>query len=261
VQEFPELPSTDGLDLFTVQGTTLSSLFERTLFSVSTDEARPNLNGVLFMSRGDHVLRAVSTDGYRLTMSERQETAEGADLPTFEGVLVPRKGAQELKKLLEQYPEVELGTSDQNIVVRTSDFTVHVRLLSERYPPYEEVIPKSNNHRYLIQRQTFLNALKRMNLVGEERLHRVTFDFQGGELLLESANANLGKVDERVELLEGSADAEMQIFFSSLYVMDVLNTIKSDVIEVHLGGTSTTPAIFKDPAWPQDVFIVVPLRS
>ena len=260
-QDFPELPSTEDLTFSTVQGSTLASLFERTLFSMSSDEARPNLNGVLFVHKGDNVLRSVSTDGYRITICERQEEREGLELPTFSGLLIPRKGAIELKRLLEQYPEVELATSENNVVVRTTDCTVHVRLLADQYVPYEEVIPKSNNNAYKIERQPLLNALKRMNLVGEERLHRVSFDFQGAELLIESANANLGKVEERVELLEGSTDHEMQVSFSSVYVLDVLNTIKSETVEMHLGATSTQPVIFKDPTWMQDTFVVVPLRS
>jgi DNA polymerase-3 subunit beta len=260
-REFPELPSTEGLEFYTVQGSVLAKLLERTLFSSSTDEARPNLNGILFTGRGDSILRAVSTDGYRLTVAEREAGAEGSNIPEFEGQIIPRKGAIELAKLVEPYPEVELAINGQNLVVKSSDFTVHIRLLAEMYPPYEDVIPKSNDLIFNLDRQRFLNALKRMNLIGEERLHRVTLDFQGGELLLESSNANLGKVEEHIELQEGSSDAELQVAFSAVYMMDILNVIKGDKVQICLSAAGKVPAIFKDPSWEQDTFVVMPLRS
>jgi len=260
-REFPELPSTEGLEFFTVQGSALSKLLERTLFSASTDEARPNLNGVLFTGRGDNILRAVSTDGYRLTVAEREAGIEGGQVPSFEGQIIPRKGAIELAKLVDQYPEVELAITGQNLVVKSSDFTVHIRLLAETYPPYEDVIPKSNDLVFNLDRLKFLNALKRMNLIGEERLHRVTLDFQSGELLLESSNANLGQVEEHLELQEGSSDAELQVAFSAVYMMDILNVIKGDSVQICLSAAGKVPAIFKDPNWEQDTFVVMPLRA
>lgn len=259
-REFPELPSTEGLQFFTVQGSVLSKLLERTLFSASTDEARPNLNGILFTGRGDNILRAVSTDGYRLTVAEREGNVEGV-IPSFDGQIIPRKGAIELAKLVDQYPEVDVAITGQNLVVKASDFTVHIRLLAETYPPYEDVIPKSNDLVFNLDRQNFLNALKRMNLIGEERLHRVTLDFQGGELLLESNNANLGQVEEHLELQEGSSDAELQVAFSAVYMMDILNVIKGESVQILLSAAGKVPAIFKDPSWEQDTFVVMPLRA
>jgi len=44
----------------------LERLIRRTIYSVSTDETRPALNGALFQIR-DGELRVVATDGHRLS--------------------------------------------------------------------------------------------------------------------------------------------------------------------------------------------------
>src|SRR5688572_6316247 len=64
--DFPELPDPKGLKFIGVPGHTVADLIQKTQFSVSTDEARVNLNGVLFESSGE-LGTMVSTDGHRLT--------------------------------------------------------------------------------------------------------------------------------------------------------------------------------------------------
>ena len=67
--DFPELPDPEGVSFTELPGHKLVDLIEKTLFSVSTDEARVNLNGALFECDGK-TATMVSTDGHRLTKFE-----------------------------------------------------------------------------------------------------------------------------------------------------------------------------------------------
>ena len=264
-EEFPETPSEQDSEYFPVKGGVICELFERSLFSTSTDEGRPNLNGVLFQSMGDGILRSVSTDGHRLTMVERfaalteGETASGP-IPEFPGQIVPRKGVSELKKLLEEYPEVEFALGGQFLLAKTPDFFISIRLIAERFPPYEAVIPKSNERIYHFDRAELLKSLKRMGLVGEDKLHGVCLEFVGDEVLLESKNVNLGNVNERLKMLEGSCVDEMRVSFTVQYMVDILSVIKGKTVQLCLGQAEKIPGIFKDPEAPQDIFVVMPRR-
>ena len=260
-REFPELSFGDESDMFVLRGGVLTDLFERTLFSASTDEARANLNGVLFTSLGDGVVRVVSTDGHRLSLAERYAGIEGAaTIPSFEGQIIPRKAVTELRKLLDEYPEVRLLLNGQNLIVKTDDFFINIRLIAERFPPYESVIPEYNEHTYIFDRQELLGALKRMGLVGEEKLHGVELTFSGTKVNLESKNNTLGQVSETLSLAEGSSDYEIKVAFGVHYMIDVLNVIKGAEVQIRLHQNESTPGLFKDPEFEQDTFVVMPKR-
>lgn len=260
--EFPQL-TMEGQELFKVRGGVLTDLFERTFFSISTstDETRPQLTGACVISKGDGIIRVVSTDGHRLSMAERYAGVEGAaPLPEFAGKIVPRKAVLELRKLVDEYPEVELGIDEQNLTVKTEDFSINIRLIVHQFPPYEAVIPKSNDNIYTFDRQELLSTLKRMGLVGEEKLHGIKLDFGGGEVEIESKNNNLGQVVERLSCAEGSSEQELVVAFGVHYMIDVLNVINGAEVQICLDHNDSTPGLFRDPEFEQDVFVVMPKR-
>jgi DNA polymerase III subunit beta len=260
-QEFPEISIADDVKYFAVKGGIICELFERSFFSSSSEESRPNLNGVYFQCMPNNQIRTVATDGHRLTVIERNAAVDGTEIPTMAGQIIPRKAVSELKRLLEEYPEVELAFAGQNLIVKTADFSIMIRLIADKFPPYEAVIPKSNDLSFIFDRYSLLQALKRMGLVGEDkRQHGVRLDFQGDDVLLESHNANLGKVNERLKLQEESSAEDMTVAFSVQYMIDVLNVIKGDRVKLCLAQAEKVAGIFKDLEYPQDTFVVMPRR-
>ena len=260
--EFP-LISFGEKESFKVRGGALTDLFERTFFSisVSNDETRPQLTGACLISKGDGIVRVVSTDGHRLSLAERYIGVEGAPpIPEFAGKIVPRKAVLELRKLLDEYPEVDMSVDDDHLVVKTNDFGINIRLIAHQFPAYEAVIPKSNDNVYIFDRTELLSTLKRMGLVGEEKLHGVKLDFGGGEVEIESKNNNLGQVVERLSCLEGSSDQELVVGFGVHYMIDVLNVVSGAEIHICLDQNDSTPGLFKDPEFEEDVFVVMPKR-
>ena len=260
--EFPLISMGDD-EGFKVRGGVLSDLFERTLFSISTstDETRPQLTGAYLISKGDSVLRVVSTDGHRLSLAERYAGVEGTEpIPEFSGKVIPRKAVLELRKLVDEYPEITMTIDTHNLIVKTDDFGINIRLIAHEFPPYEAVIPKSNENIYIFDRQELLSTLKRMGLVGEEKLHGVKLEFGGGEVEIESKNNNLGQVVERLNCLEGSSEQDLVVGFGVHYMIDVLNVVSGAEIQICLDQNDATPGLFKDPEFEQDIFVVMPKR-
>ena len=80
---------------------TVTAIFV-TGFAISTDETRYYLNGIyLHVADGDDgpVLRAVATDGHRLSRLQVLAPAGSAGMP---GVIVPRKTVGELAKMAKE---------------------------------------------------------------------------------------------------------------------------------------------------------------
>ena len=119
---------------------TMREMIDRTLFSVCNDETRFHLNGVFFESDGSKV-RMVSTDGHRLSKVERT-IANGPKLSA--GVIIPKKGLLEMKKVLETGAACKLAIKTPHLFLVQEDIALAVKLIDAQFPPYEQVIPKDH---------------------------------------------------------------------------------------------------------------------
>ena len=117
-RDFPKLPNHREVKFGKVDAATLRDMIAKTFFSISTDETRYHLNGVLFESDGT-TARMVSTDGHRLSKVERP--LEGGP-KLAQGIIVPRKGLMEVRRALETAEgAVELGIHNGHLFVRVGD--------------------------------------------------------------------------------------------------------------------------------------------
>ena len=59
----------------------------------------------------------MSTDGHRLSLAERYAGVEGAEpIPEFSGKVIPRKAVLELRKLVDNYPEITMMIDSHNLI-------------------------------------------------------------------------------------------------------------------------------------------------
>ena len=156
--DFPELPDpTKGVKFTRVPSHILADLIQKTQFSVSTDEARVNLNGVLFESNGE-LGTMVSTDGHRLTKLSLPLAG-----PKLErGIIIPRKGMLEIKRVLDRIDDkIDITVDGQHLFVQADELTLSVKLNNVVFPPYEQVIPREHKRRVTALRDELIDALRR----------------------------------------------------------------------------------------------------
>ncbi len=260
--QFPSLPSVEGVELLPVSGSALHELIERTAFSVSTDESRPNLNGVFFRCVGKNRIRMVSTDGHRLSQGERDAARDGAQgfvLPERDGVIIPRKGVGELKRLLEEVgDEVAFGFTDNMLVVGATGLLLFVRLIDAAFPDYRQVIPKSSERRAVVRRLPFLAALRRIGILASERTHGVRIAVRPGSITLLSDNPDLGKAREEIEI-EGYEGGELNIAFNAKYVQEILGILSAEKVEMAM-NEALSPGLFREFENDDYLFVVMPMR-
>src|SRR5206468_232684 len=116
-----------------VESATLRAMIAKTIFSVSQDEPRQHLAGVLFESDGQ-TARMVSTDGHRLSKVGRAMPG-GPVLPA--GVIIPRKGVGEIRRALEgRETPCEIGVHQGYFVLKVDDIALSVKLGDGTFPPY-----------------------------------------------------------------------------------------------------------------------------
>jgi DNA polymerase-3 subunit beta len=254
--EYPKLPDTQGVGFSTIDAKICSDMIDKTLFSVSTDETRYHLNGVFLLVKASKLLM-VSTDGHRLSMIARPMETSGLSLET--GVIIPRKGILEVKKLLEESSStaVEIGFRGSNVYLRRSDVTLSVKLIDAQFPDYEQVIPKRSEHQAVIPRQRLSDALRRISLLSADKSWGVKFFFTENSLRLASDNPDLGEATEELEI--SYTGKPMNIGFNARYVLDVLESTSSAEVALRIND-ELSPGTLSPLDDEEYVCVVMPMR-
>jgi len=257
-KEFPVIPVGPGATAGTVikiAAGTLREMIDKTLFAVSTDETRFNLSGV-YLESSDGGIRMVATDGHRLAMIERSLKAP----KLARGVIMPRKGLVEVRKLIEQQEEVELAlvVADKDVRVQAPNVSFFMRLVEGEFPDYKQVVPGSTRSKVRMNREDFLGALRRIALLASERSHGVKFGLDKGTLEVAASNPDQGEASEDIEV--SYAGEPMTIGFNARYLLDVLGVhAAGDVIEMGLTD-EVGPGVIHGSQDPTFTYVLMPMR-
>jgi len=230
-EEYPTLPEFSPGKTVKIQAAVLSTMIERTMYATSLDETRYNLNGVYFEVLPDGgKIRMVATDGHRLSYVDRSVGPELEGLAS--GVIIPRKGLAELKRLVdeEDADEVELAFEGSNGLARKGDVTLVMRLIEGEFPNYRQVVPASAGRRLTLATEPLSHALRRVALLSAERSRAVRLQLVGGKMTISSSNPDLGEAQEELDV--DYAGDEIAIGFNARYLLDVLAATHSKEIEL-----------------------------
>lgn len=250
-RDFPKIPDHREAGFAEVDATALRELLTRTLFSVCTDQTRFHLNGVLFESNGA-TARMVSTDGHRLSKVDRKLTGPSIS----KAVIVPLRGAQEMKALLDGAKTVKLAVKGNHLFVARDGVVLSIKLIDAQFPPYEQVIPKGHRTRVVVDRAALLDAVKRCALLSSEtRGLKLTVNAEG--LALSGDNPDVGEVRE--ELTAEVTGPGLVIGAAPKYVQQALEAATSDQVALELGG-ELEPMAIRPVAGADDLFIIMPMR-
>lgn len=222
-EQFPSQPElNDGLT-FEVPTAALKRAIQKTSFAVSSDDLRPAMMGVYFQI-GTEESKIVSTDGHRL-------------------VRLTRKDIKASKPAAFIVPEKALGLVNRSPAQETTSVTVfadHVkfesghtivlsRLINEKYPNYETVIPKENDKTLRVDRDDLLSSVKRVSIFSSTTTRQVRVELKKEKLLISAEDIDLSSEAKESVACEYASDP-MIIGFNARYLTDVLGNVDgSDV--------------------------------
>ncbi|MCA9635207.1 MAG: DNA polymerase III subunit beta [Myxococcales bacterium] len=251
--DFPELPDGRGLAFTRVMGHALADMIQKTQFSVSTDEARVNLNGVLFECDGE-TATMVSTDGHRLTKYTVPLT--GPKLAS--GIIIPRKGMLELRKVLDRVDaEVELAVDDQHVFLQTESLLLSVKLNNVTFPPYKQVIPGQHKRRVTALRDELVDVLRRAEVMAPEKTATVRLELGEHRLTLTADNPDRGVARQEIEI-EYDGD-RLVAGFNARYLIEVLEAIDTPKVHLDFQG-ELDPCVVRPVEGPDFLGVVMPMR-
>jgi DNA polymerase-3 subunit beta len=258
-EEFPALPATEQTNFVPIEVTMLLDMIEKTQIAISTDETRYNLNGVFFEPHND-TTRMVATDGHRLCMVEKPLTGK---FGLRKGVIIPRKGLMELRRLLLEETAVpgELGFSENSGVFRRQGLVMVMRLIDGQFPDYTQVIPSESDRAIVVPRARLLETLRRVSLIASDKAGAVRLDVTANQLRVSSQNPDLGEAKE--DLVIEYAGQPIKIGFNARYILEALGVMDSEQVKIELSD-ELSPGVIRPvgdkSAVTAFVGVVMPMR-
>ena len=255
--EFPITDEDFNENQFSIKSKILLKLLNKCKFSVSNDETRHYLSGIFFHQtqiEDQFYLTAASTDSHRMSISKVRLDKK----INFDPIILPKKTIFQLCSLLEDFEgDVKISNIKSKIKFELNNSILISKLIDGKFPNYVQVIPKNNNKKLEIDLKLFLNSVDRVASVSLDKKDGVKFNLEKDKLNLSVNNANSG---DGKESLNVKFDHDLDISFNSKYLMDVASQLDGDTIEMFLNDTGS-PALIKDPADFDSIFVVMPMKG
>lgn len=257
-EEFPNLPKRKEGAASTVDCTQLVDMIDKTAFAMSSDETRYNLNGVFLepIEEGKGTgLRMVATDGHRLSIADRPL---GKKWGFTKGVIIPRKGVMELKKLLEGVEGTfEIWTDGKHAIASRENVTIVIRLIDGQFPPYQQVVPKEVKKTLSVDRQGIFHALKRVSAMANDRTRGVRFAVSPKNLEISSSNPDFGEAHE--ELSVAYKGNSFEVGFNARYFIEALSVLEDEQAVFQLDD-DTAPCVIRSEFDSGFTHVIMPMR-
>ena len=255
--EFPITDENFNQNQFSIKSKVLLKLLNKCKFSVSNDETRHYLSGIFIhqtQNEDNFFLTAAATDSHRMSISKVRlnEKIE------FEPIILPKKTIFQLCSLLEGYQgDVKISNVKSKIKFELGNSMLISKLIDGKFPNYVQVIPKNNEKKLEIDLKTFLDSVERVASVSLDKKDGVKFSLTKDMLNLSVNNTSSG---DGKESLNVKFNYELDISFNSRYLIDVASQLNGDKIEIFLNDTGS-PALIKDPADFDSIFVIMPMKG
>ncbi|MFZ9679864.1 MAG: DNA polymerase III subunit beta [Bacteroidia bacterium] len=232
-EEFPTLPEMTGNHQFGLPSDALLTGISNTLFAVGTDELRLAMTGVKMECAGS-TLSFVATDAHKLVLHQQG----GIEVPASAGFIVPRKALNLLKATLPgDESVVQISYNTTHVVFAFGELELTCRLIDQKYPDYQAVIPKDGGSRLLLRRTEFLSSLRRISIYSSKSTYQVRLSIKGNELQMSAEDPDFA--NQAVETLSCEYNgADMEIGFNARFLIEMLSTISGDEVQFELSSSS-----------------------
>ncbi len=225
-EDYPPIPEARFEKEIVLPLTVFREMIDRVFYAIA-QEQRYYLNGALFIIK-DKTMELVSTDGHRLAYTSYNVPSLNTNGEIR--VIIAKKTLGELRKMNDS--DLEFGLDENNLFFRSGHRTLISRLIETKFPNFEAVIPKGNPIVLHLNKDSFINAIRRVALLSTERSKGIKLNIEADRLILFSSNPEIGEARDEIEVFHEGADLE--VGFNSQYLLDFLATVESPKVRFEL---------------------------
>lgn len=250
-EEFPPLPRFDDAEIFSIAQKDLKDGLKKTSYAISTDETRYVLNGTLFSFKNNK-LTLVATDGRRLALVDLElEFPRSQEID----IIVPTKAVMELQRLVKDEGDVKVSIGENQIAFEINQTLLVSKLIEGNYPNYRQVIPSEAKERVTLERETLLNAVRRVALLASEKSNSVKLSFSKGNIDIVATTPDVGEARESLAVMYKGR--EFSIAFNPEFLMAPLRNLSTDEVYLDLID-EMSPGVIKIAG--PFLYVLMPMR-
>lgn len=251
--EFPVIEEIHATHTVAIRAQDCRQLIDKTHFAMAQQDVRYYLNGTLLETNGQ-VLRAVATDGHRLSWCE---VALGGTAREMQQIILPRKGVLELQRLLDGEGEIEIAIGTNHVRVQIGEVRFTSKLIDGKFPEYGRVIPAEPPRVMSASREALRAALQRTAILSNEKYRGVRLTFASGLLTVQAHNPEQEEAEDQLEV--SFTGDEIEIGFNVGYLLDALGAVETETVEVGLTDANSS-CLIRAPGNVSTKYVVMPMR-
>jgi len=240
-EEFPKQPEMGESVNVDLESSILVNAINKTLFATGNDELRPVMAGV-YCDLHESDITFVATDAHKLVRYRRSNISPGSQV----SFILPKKPLNLLRNTLPNDETiVKIDYTEKNTIFTFDHYRLVCKLVDGRYPNYEAVIPKENPNVLTVDRQAFLNVIRRVSIFANKSTHQIRLKIMGQELVLSAEDLDYSNAaQERLTCNYNGED--MDIGFNSRFLIEMLTNLESEEISFHMSQPNRAGLIIPD---------------
>jgi DNA polymerase III subunit beta len=258
-EDFPSLPEPGGAATAALARSAVKEMVAKTSFAITGEDTRYFLNGALFVLRpGDMSL--VATDGHRLALVNMTRDG-GVNAAAEVKAILPKKTLGELGRLLMEGDggDISYERGENHLFFDAGGRLLISRMIDGQFPAYERVIPKGNDKHIEFERDRLTNAVKRVQILSNERSRAVKIQIDKGKVEITSSSPDIGEARETLPV--DYSGSSMQICFNAQYVIDFLAAVTTDIVSLDLKDEVSQAVMKPVGAEGYDyTYVIMPMR-
>lgn len=240
-ETFPEMPVIEETVKTVIPASVLATAINKTAFAAASDSVHQQMSGILVTLSPEN-MTVVATDAHKLVRYRRTDihADESAEF------ILPRKPISLVKNILTNSKEdtdVTMEYNNTNVSFTFDNFYVICRLVEGKYPNIEAAIPKENPNKLTIDRNSFLNTLRRVSLFANQSTHQVRLSLTEKELQVSAENIEFAN-DAKEKMPCEYEGESMEIGFNAKFLIEMVSNLDSEHILIEMSHPSRAGIIF-----------------
>lgn len=256
--DFPKIPETiDSTKATTLPKVAIMEALSQVIFSVSGDESRPILTGVLLLFSKSG-LSLVATDGFRLSQKKIGFNGE----VEAKKVVLPKNTLMEVLRLGEEIEEIkfQLKETENQAVFAIGEAILSSRVLDGEFPDFEKIIPKFSSVKVKTDKEELLRAVRLASVFARDSANIVKIKLEKDSVKVSAESSQAGNQEMMVEArVEGEKIKDFEIAFNYKFLEDLLRVIKGEEVQMDFTDINA-PGVFTDPKDANYLHLIMPVK-
>lgn len=269
-KDFPIIPEYKEEYFFSFPAQELKKALTRTLFCMSTNNARLELTGVHIFFHKDRIELA-ATDSFRLGEEIIPLTDQKESYIEFlnqnPSLIIPGSTLHEIMHIITpESTDVKIALKENQIFFEIDGIQIISRIINGKYPDYKQIIPKDFQLRAILEKESFQRAVKIASNFASYNVGEITLSFvpQEKQCIISSESQEIGTNKTILPIDIQSGTEPLKLFFNPRYILEGINTLSSEKILFSANSESTPISLriySNDNEGENYIYIVMPIRK